>query len=155
MYQVEKNFALHESGTKHYQVFMVRNLNTNKAVQINHYGKYSAGMSLVPRTSGQSEIGSSGPYVQVSNLVNSKIRMKEKRGYKFERCKIEKLDSEVALWQFVNASFTKEQIDHISRIVADSNLLDMKEDDSISIKDFNTPVPKMSTMDMNEDWGSW
>jgi hypothetical protein len=84
MVEVHEKFALHESGTKFYKVYLVKN-DEGRCAVVSHYGKYSEGMTLTPMSSGQSELLLSGAHgSDARSIFDKKVKEKAKRGYRFE-----------------------------------------------------------------------
>lgn len=74
--------ALHESGSKFYQIITVRNEETKRAVIINHWGRNATGVKT-PKTTGQCKVEQfEFGGVQFKEKASRTQREKSKRGYR-------------------------------------------------------------------------
>lgn len=81
MFRFEASYAVHEGGTKYYQVFNIYNDISGEGVVVTHWGSYTRGASRQPRLHSKAlKIDVYRRYASSSN-ASTRIRDKTKRGY--------------------------------------------------------------------------
>ena len=78
-YEFIATHSIHESGSKYYQVIMIREEGNSKGVVVTHWGKTHPGAPSEPKHHGQSKVELR--HAGVISEYNGAINNKKKRGY--------------------------------------------------------------------------
>lgn len=145
-YRLEKQFAIHTSGTKFYQVFLI--VGPAGACAVRHWSKFHPGADLTPRSVGQNEIKRFATQSMARAQYNTWRKNKDKPG-EYQNWKVDEIerDDYAGFKEVIKGYFAPAQVEQIM--------------DAISAQGGDETVDSMPhaavelEIDRGEAWGSW
>lgn len=141
--------AVHDSGTKYYQIIRINKKGSNQGILVTHWGKQRPGVPDEPKNHGQNKIE------QISSSLDAafseKSRMKQKRGYATFDISLNKdlgiIKTGIELARLFNPS-------DVTSIVGFLDSLDT-EVEVVEIEDSAPVVKSTIAAPLHEQWGTW
>lgn len=153
-YEFNADWAVHESGTKYYQVIMIRQVGSSRGVVVTHWGKMHPGAPSEPKNHGQYKVE-----LEHTGIVSAKqqaVSNKSKRGYSvWNNRKQEHGIGEFEVRALINDWFKVRDAEDILEFMFGIESADIHDDEFDPFVESRKVVTPTITEKTKNDWGSW
>jgi len=144
------DYAIHESGSKYYQIITIQKLGTTSGVLVTHWGAMHPGAPSEPKNHGQRKIALLSKSIGAE--ANAALRGKKKRGYETWTVGADRVCSENELIDLLQKWFKTADQDEILDFLFSG--FEYSTDEFDTPDEYEPMVAEVKTV-KHEEWGSW